>query len=89
MNSNTGPVVHYGEHSLILRLKTQIPAHLHMSLLKGLIVSQKLALLAEDLTREEKDSILSLNEILSLLMPPEAVLEKVINIPEFQWKCHN
>jgi hypothetical protein len=76
MLNKIGPTVHYGDNALILRLNTKAPAHLHLNFIKGLNVAQKMALLAEDVTLEEKEALLALNEVLSLLMPSEEMLER-------------
>lgn len=75
MKNHTGIVAHYGDTHLIFRLKTADPAHLHKNIMLGLNVAQKLALLAEDLTKEEKEAILALNELSTMLLPQETCLE--------------
>ena len=75
MKNNVGLTAHYGDSHLLLRLKTQQPADLHRKLLHGLQLAQKLGFLAEDLTRDEKEALLALNEVATLLLPCDTCLE--------------
>jgi hypothetical protein len=74
---------HYSDTHLIVRLKTNSPAHLHSNILKGLQVAMKMSLLVEELTKEEKDNLLALSEMLTQLMPSEAGLERYMCLNSF------
>jgi hypothetical protein len=75
----TGTVVHYGEDLLILRLRTATPNTLHAQIMKGITVAQKMAFLADDVTKEDKDALLALNEVMSQILPSESALEKALS----------
>lgn len=77
-----GPSVHYADNSLIIRLKTGNPAFVHSNIFKGVQTAMKLALLAEDLTKEEKDSLIVLNDMLTQMLPNEAHFEKSYRLAE-------
>lgn len=77
MLNPVGNSVHYGDSLLILRLKTNLPAQFHRNIIKGIHVAMKMSLLAEDLTKDEKDALIGLNDMLTQLIPSESHLEKV------------
>jgi hypothetical protein len=79
-HTKTGPAVHYGDSSLILRIKTATPAHMHNSLMKGINTALKLSLVTEDVTNEERDSLTSLTEVLLQILPSELALERAYAI---------
>lgn len=77
-----GNAVHYGDQSLIFRLKTLTPANFHRGIIRGIQVSMKMSLLAEDLTKEEKDSLNALIEFLTQMTPNEAHFEQAYKMQE-------
>jgi hypothetical protein len=65
---------------LILRIQTAIPAHFHAQLLQALVTANMLALQADSVTKEQKDSLVVLNELLGQLLPSGAILEQALTV---------
>jgi hypothetical protein len=82
MLNSIGTAVHYADAALIIRLKTMNPALLHKNIIQGINVAMKLSLLVEDLTKEEKDFLLGLNEMVTLMTPNETHLECSYKVTE-------
>jgi hypothetical protein len=82
MLNRLGPSVHYADNSLIIRIKTGNPAFIHSNIIRGIQTSMKLALLAEDLTKEEKDALIVLNDMLTHMIPKEAHFESAYRLQE-------
>jgi hypothetical protein len=81
MNLNSlGSTVHYGDNALILRLKTNHPALLHNGIIKGFHAAMKMSLLVDDLTKEEKDGLIALQEMLFQMIPSELHFEKAYSV---------
>lgn len=84
MSNIVGNTVHYGETALIIRLKTLTPAHLHHNIAKGISAALKLSLLAEDLTKEEREGLLALQEMAFQMIPSELHYDKAYGLTNSQ-----